>query len=86
MLFLMRLFCSLEYTSRTYAEEMVLLLAVSYRTCATSSKEQTGDMITFTQLEKENLLSESHEGAKSDKKIGDESNNDSIIPPLLRLY
>ena len=42
-------------------------------------------MITFTQFEEEILLSESHEGAESDNKSGDESNDDSIIPPLLRL-
>ena len=35
--------------------------SVSYIPCATSSKEQTGNIITFTQFEEGDLLSETLE-------------------------
>ena len=37
--------------SRTYSEAMVMRPAVKYTPYATSSKEQTGDVITFAQFE-----------------------------------
>ena len=49
--------------------------AVTYTSYATSSKEQTGDVITFTQFEEGNILTESCNDAES----GDESNNESIM-------
>ena len=49
--------------------------AVTYTPCATSSREQTGDIITFAQFEEENILSET--------RNGDESDDDSIVPTLL---
>ena len=52
---------------------------VTYTPCATSSREKNGNIIKFTQFEEENLLSET----RNDAEIGDESNDDSIIPPLL---
>ena len=49
--------------------------AVTYTLYATSSKEQTGDVITFTKFEEGKILTETHNDAES----GDESNNESII-------
>ena len=37
----------LEYTSRPYSEAMVVRPAVTYTPYTTSSKEQTGDVITL---------------------------------------
>ena len=42
---------ALTYMSRPYAEEMAMRLAVTYTPYATSSKEQTSDVITFAQFE-----------------------------------
>ena len=53
--------------------------AVTYTPYATSSKEQTGDVITFTQFEEGNILTETCNDAES----GDEYDDNSIIPPLL---
>ena len=41
----------LAYMSQPYLEAMATLMAVVYTTCATSSREQTGDIITFAQFE-----------------------------------
>ena len=43
--------------------------AVTYTPYATSSKEQTGDVITFAQFEEGNILTETRNDAES----GDES-------------
>ena len=53
---------------------------VSYIPCDTSSKEQTGNIITFTHFEEGDLLSETRDNAESN----DESDDDSIMPPLIR--
>ena len=45
--------------------------AVTYNLYATSSKEQTGDVIKFSQFEEGNILTETRNDAES----GDESNN-----------
>ena len=42
---------TLEYTSQPYSEAMVMRPAVTYTPYATSSREQTGNIITFTQFE-----------------------------------
>ena len=42
---------ALSYTSRPYAEAMVMRPTVTYTPYATSSKEQTGNVITFAQFE-----------------------------------
>ena len=47
---------ALSYTSRTYAEAMAMRPTVTYTLYATSSKEQTGDEITFAQFEEGNLI------------------------------
>ena len=48
----------LAYTSQPYSEAMVMRPAVTYTPYDTSSIEQTGDVITFTQFEEGNLLTE----------------------------
>ena len=58
--------------SQPYAEAMDVRLSVSYIPCATSSREQTGDIFTFTPFKEENLLSETRDDAES----GDESDDD----------
>ena len=54
-------------------------LSVTYTHCATSLREQTGNIITFTQFEEGNLLSETCNDAES----CDKSDDNSIMPPLL---
>ena len=49
--------------------------AVTYTPYATSFKEQTGDVITFTQFEEGNLLSETC----NDTECGDESDSEPIM-------
>ena len=65
----------LAYTSRPYSEVMAMRPAVMYTPYATSSKEQTGDVITFSQFEEGNILTEIRNYAES----GDESDNESIM-------
>ena len=66
---------ALSYTSRPYSEVMVMCPSVTYTLYATSSKEQTGDVITFTHFEGGNILTET----RNDAEICDESDNESII-------
>ena len=47
--------------------------AVTYTSYATSSKEQTGDVITFTQFEEGNLLTETRNNTESDDEYDSES-------------
>ena len=49
---------ALEYMSHPYTEAMDMRPDVSYTPYATYSREQTGDIIAFTQFEEGNLLSE----------------------------
>ena len=49
--------------------------AVTYTPYATSSKKQTGDVITFAQFEEGNILTETRNDAES----GDKSDNESIM-------
>ena len=56
---------ALSYSSWPYAEAMAMRLAVTYTPYATSSKEKTGDVITFAQFEERNLLSETHNDTES---------------------
>ena len=58
---------------------MALHPCVSHAPYDTSSKEQTGDIITFAHFEDRGLLSET----RDDAEIGDESDDNSIIPPLI---
>ena len=48
---------------------------VTYTPYATSSREQTGDVITFAQFEEGNILTED----SNDTESGDESDNESIM-------
>ena len=66
---------ALSYTSRPYAEAMAMRPAVTYTPYATSSKEQTGNVIMFAQFEEGNLLSET----RNDTESGDESDSKSIM-------
>ena len=45
-----RFYSALAYTSQPYAEDMAMPLDVSYIPYATSSGEQTGDIITLTKF------------------------------------
>ena len=47
---------ALSYMSRPYLEAMAMRPEVTYTPYATSSKEQTGDVITFAQFEEGNIL------------------------------
>ena len=66
---------SLSYTSRSYSEAMAMCPAVTYTPYGTSSREQTGDVITFAHFEEGNILTETRNDAES----GDESNNEYIM-------
>ena len=65
--------------SRPYSEAMDICPEVTYTPYATSSKEQTSNIITFSQFEEGDLLSESRNNAES----GDKSDENSIMPPLI---
>ena len=54
---------------------MAMRPAVTYTPYATSSKEQTGNVITFAQFEEGDLLSET----RNDIESGDKSDSESII-------
>ena len=58
---------------------MTMQPEVLYIQYATSSKEKTGNIITFSQFEEGNLLSESHNVTE----ISDKYDDDSTIPPLI---
>ena len=66
---------ALSYMSRPYAEAMAMCPAVTYTPYATSSKEKTGNVITFANFEEGNLLSE----PRNDTESSDESDSDSIM-------
>ena len=75
MLCLKKQSSAFSYTPRRYAEAMVMCPTVTYTPYATSSKEQTGDVITFAQFEEGNLITET----RNNTKIDDKSDSDSII-------
>ena len=54
---------------------MAMRPAVTYTPYATSSKEQTSNVITFAQFEEGNWLSET----RNDTESGDESDSESIM-------
>ena len=66
---------TLAYTSQPYSEAMIMRLAVMYTPYGTSSREQTGDIITFTQFEEGNILAKTCNNAES----SDKCDNKSII-------
>ena len=80
MLFFNERFSSaLAYTSQPYSKAMAMHLDVTYTPYATSSKEKTGYIITFTQFEEGNFSSETCENAES----GGKPDDNSIMPPQL---
>ena len=54
---------------------MAMRPTVTYTLCATSSQEQTDDVIMFTQFEEGKLLNEAHNNTES----GDEYDSKSIM-------
>ena len=64
---------ALSYTSRPYLEAMAMRPAVTYTPYATSSKEQTVDVITLAQFEEGNLLTETRNNAENCDKSDSES-------------
>ena len=69
----------MTYTSQPYVEAMDMRPYVAYIPYATSSREQTGDIITLSQFEEGNVLSETREDTES----GNESDEDSTLTPLI---
>ena len=69
----------LVYTSQTYVEDMAMQPAMSYTPYAKSSKEQTGNITTFTKFEEGNLLSETRNNTES----GNESDENSTFKPFI---
>ena len=66
---------AMSYTSRPYSEAIVMRPAVTFTPYATSSKEQTGDVITFAQFDEGRLLTETC----NDTKSGDKSYSESLM-------
>ena len=64
---------TLSYMSRPYAEAMAIRPTETYTPYDTSSREQTGDVITFTQFEEGNLISETRNDTESDDKSDSKS-------------
>ena len=58
--------------SRPYAEAMSMRLKVTYTPYATSSKEQTGYVITFAHFDEGNLLTETSNDTESDDESDSE--------------
>ena len=61
--------------SRPYSKAVVMSLAVTYTPYGTSSREQTGDIITFAPFEDGNILTKTCNDAES----GDKYDNESIM-------
>ena len=80
MLFLMIFSITLSYTTQPYAEAMAMRLDASYIPCDTSLREQTVNIIAFTQFEEGGLLSEICDDAKS----GDKYDDDPIMQTIIR--
>ena len=72
-------FITLAYTSQPYAEAMAMRKGVSYTPYTTSSREQTGNIITFTKFEEGGLLSETCDNAE----ISNKSDGNSTMLPLI---
>ena len=76
---------ALAYTSQPYSEAIEMRPAVTYTPYDTSSREQTGDIITFTQFEGGNLSSETHNllsEIRDNTERGNKSDDYSTMPPL----
>ena len=62
---------ALAYKSQPYAEAMDMQPSVSYIPYDTYSRKQNGDIITLTQFEEGNLLSETCDDTESGNKYDD---------------
>ena len=65
--------------SQPYKEAISIRQAASYIPYATSPREQTSDIITITNFEEENLLSEN----RNDMESGNGSDDDSTFATLI---
>ena len=65
--------------SQPYSKVMAMRTDVSCIPCDTYSKGKTGDIITFSQFEEGNLLSETCDNTESNK----ESDDKSTLAPLI---
>ena len=64
------------YKPQPYSEAMVMHMSVTYTPCDTSSREQTGNIITLAQFEEGNILSKTRNNLES-------VDDDSIMPKLM---
>ena len=55
---------ALAYKSQPYSGAMAILLDVTYTPCATSSREKTGNIITFAQFEEGDILTKTRNNAE----------------------
>ena len=62
-----------------YSESMMMHSDVTYTPCATSSREQTGNITTFTQFEEGDIWTKNCNYAESSEEYDD----NSIMPSLL---
>ena len=69
------IYSELSYTSRPYSEAMAMRLEVTYTPYAMSSKEKTGDVITFAHFEEGDILTET----RNDTERGDKSDSKSLM-------
>ena len=77
---------ALAYTSHPYHEAMVTCPSVSFIPFATSSHEQTGDVIMFAQFEEGNRCNEDTETSKETLTFSDieaREETDSEMPSLI---
>ena len=74
LLFMKKQSSALAYTSQPYSEEISMRPSMTYTPCATYSRKQTDNIITFTQFEEGNILT---------KICNDEESGEASVPPLL---
>ena len=74
---------ALVYTSQPHSQVMTMRRSVKYTPRAVSLREQTSDIITITQFEEGDLLSEIRNDTEIDDESGDECDDDSINKILL---
>ena len=79
VVFIESFYSAFAYTSQPFSEAMAMRPDLTYTPCAASSREQTGGIITSVQFEEGNILTKNRKNAES----GDESDDDSIMTPLL---
>ena len=68
----------LAYTSQPYSEAIAMRPEMRYTPCATSSRKQSDNIITFVQFEEGNILTITRKDAERD----DESDDNSIQSQL----